>query len=46
MIDRNSAILAPSGEYEPADVFSPYHLLLNGGVAAYNIQHQFNANYG
>jgi hypothetical protein len=45
VIDLNSAILAPSGENEPADVFSPSHLFLNRGVAAYNIQHQFNANY-
>jgi len=45
VIDLNSAILAPSGENEPADVFSPYYLSLNRGIAAYNIQHQFNANF-
>jgi hypothetical protein len=37
VIDLNSAILAQSGENEPADVFSPYHLFLNRRVAAYNI---------
>ena len=32
VIDLNSAILAPSGENEPADVFSPYNLALNRGT--------------
>ena len=45
VMDLNSAILAPSGENEPADVFSPYYLFLNRGVAAYSLQQQFNANF-
>jgi hypothetical protein len=45
VIDLNSAILAPSGENEPAEVFSPYNRRLNRGVAAYNLQHQFNTSY-
>jgi len=45
VIDLNSAILAPSGENEPADVFSPYNLFLNRGPASYSIEHQFSANY-
>src|SRR6266853_860299 len=40
VMDLNSAILAPSGYNEPPDVFSPFHLELNRGVAAYSIQHQ------
>jgi hypothetical protein len=45
VIDMNSAILAPSGENEPQDVFSPYNLGMNRGPAAYSIHHQFNANF-
>jgi hypothetical protein len=45
VIDMNSAILAPSGENEPADVFSPYNLGLNRGPASYSLHHQFSANY-
>ncbi len=45
VMDLNSAILAPSGENEPADVFSPYNLALNRGPAAYSLHHQFNANF-
>jgi len=45
VIDLNSAILAPSGENEPADVFSPYNLFLNRGPASYSLHHQFSANY-
>ena len=45
VMDLNSAILAPSGENEPADVYSPYYLGMNRGPAAYSINHQFNANF-
>ena len=41
----NSAILAPSAGNEPPDVFSPYNLRLNRGVASYSLQHQFNGNF-
>jgi hypothetical protein len=44
-LDLNSAILAPSGENEPAELFSPYNRNLNKGVAAYNLHHQFNSNF-
>jgi hypothetical protein len=45
VIDLNSAILAPSGENEPADVFSPYNLALNRGPASFSLNHQFSANF-
>jgi hypothetical protein len=45
VLDLNSAVLAPGGENEPPDVFSPYNLSLNKGVASYSLNHQFNANF-
>jgi hypothetical protein len=45
VMDLNSAILAPSAGNEPPDVFSPYHLELNRGVASYSLNHQFNGNF-
>src|SRR5206468_3738911 len=45
VMDLNSAILAPSAGNEPPDVFSPYNLKLNRGVASYSLQHQFNGNF-
>jgi hypothetical protein len=45
VMDLNSAILAPSGENEPQDLFSPYNRFLNRGPAAYSLTHQFNANF-
>lgn len=45
VIDLNSAILAPAGENEPADVFSPYDLSMNRGVASYSLNNQFNGNF-
>jgi len=45
VIDLNSAILAPSAGNEPPDVFSPYNLRLNRGVASYSLAHQFNGNF-
>ena len=45
VIDLNSAILAPSGENEPADVFSPYDLALNRGPASFSLAQQFSGNY-
>jgi len=44
-LDLNSAILAPSGENEPANLVSAYNRNLNKGVAAYNPVHQFNSNF-
>jgi len=44
-LDLNSAILAPSGENEPPNLFSPYNRHLNKGVAAYNLAHQLNTNF-
>lgn len=45
VIDMNSAILAPSGENEPADVFSPYNLGMNRGPASYSLHHQFSTSF-
>ena len=45
VMDLNSAILAPSAGNEPPDVFSPYNLFLNRGIASYSLNHQFNANF-
>jgi hypothetical protein len=45
VMDLNSAILAPAGENEPADVFSPYNLFLNRGPASYSLNHQFNGSF-
>jgi hypothetical protein len=45
VMDLNSAILAPSAGNEPPDVFSPYSLRLNKGVASYSLHHQFNTNF-
>jgi len=40
VMDLNSAILSPSGNNEPPDVYSPYHLDMNRGVGSYSLQHQ------
>ncbi|PWU05423.1 MAG: TonB-dependent receptor [Terriglobia bacterium] len=45
VIDLNSAILAPSGENEPADVFSPYNLKLNRGPASFSLKQTFSTNF-
>ena len=45
VMDLNSALLAPSGENEPAALFTPYNRFLNKGIAAYSLAHQFNANF-
>jgi hypothetical protein len=45
VMDLNSAILAPSAGNEPPDVFSPYNLRLNRGIASYSLNHQFNGNF-
>jgi hypothetical protein len=45
VLDLNSAVLAPGGENEPPDVFSPYDLGLNRGPASYSLAHQFNGNF-
>src|SRR5881409_3577564 len=45
VLDLNSAILAPSGENEPPELFSPYNRHLNKGRAAYSLEHQFNTNF-
>lgn len=45
VIDLNSGIAAPTAANEPPDVFSPYNLELNRGVASYSLAHQFNGNF-
>jgi carboxypeptidase family protein len=45
VMDLNSAILAPSAGNEPPDVFSPYNLGMNRGVASYSLHHTFGANF-
>src|SRR5881628_2357481 len=45
VLDLNSAILAPSGENEPPNLFSPFNRHMNKGVAAYSVEHQFNTNF-
>jgi len=37
--------LAPSGENEPSQLFSPYNRFLNRGPASFSLNHQFNANF-
>jgi len=44
-MDLNSAILATSGGNEPASILDPYNLKLSRGVSAFNLKHQFNANF-
>jgi hypothetical protein len=45
LMDIESAFLATSGANEPATVLDPYDLNFNRGLGAYNIKHQFNANF-
>jgi hypothetical protein len=45
LIDIESAFLATSGANEPATVLNPFDLNMNRGIAAYNLKHQFNANF-
>jgi hypothetical protein len=45
LLDINSAFLATSGTNEPASVLNPYDMKYNRGLAAFNLKHQFNANY-
>ena len=45
LLDINSAFLATSGANEPPTVLDPFDLNLNRGLAAYNLKHQFNANF-
>jgi hypothetical protein len=45
LLDDNSAFLATSGANEPASVLNPFDMKFNRGPAAFNLKHQFNANY-
>ena len=45
LLDINSAYLATSGTNEPPSVLDPFDMNFNRGVAAYNLTHQFNANF-
>ena len=45
LLDDNSAFLATSGSNEPPSVVNPFDMRYNRGLAAFNIKHQFNANY-
>src|SRR5260370_3157091 len=45
LLDDNSAFLATSGANEPPSVLNPFDMRYNRGLAAFNLKHQFNANY-
>jgi len=45
LLDIESAFLATSGANEPPTVLDPFDMNLNRGLAAYNLKHQFNANF-
>src|SRR4029077_2870622 len=45
LLDINSAFLATSGTNEPAAVLNPFDMNFNRGLAAYDLRHQFNANF-
>ena len=45
LLDINSAFLSTSGTNEPVSVLNPFDLRFNRGPAAFNLKHQFNANY-
>jgi Carboxypeptidase regulatory-like domain len=45
LMDIESAFLATSGANEPPTVLDPYDLNFNRGIGAYNLKHQFNANF-
>jgi len=45
LLDIESAFLATSGANEPPTVLNPFDLNMNRGLGAYNLKHQFNANF-
>ncbi|PYU28603.1 MAG: TonB-dependent receptor [Acidobacteria bacterium] len=45
LLDIESAFLATSGANEPPTVLDPFDMSFNRGLAAYNLKHQFNANF-
>lgn len=45
LLDVNSAFLGTSGANEPPSIVNPFDLGYSRGLAAFNIKHQFNANY-
>jgi Carboxypeptidase regulatory-like domain len=45
LLDINSAFLSTSGTNEPAAVLNPFDMNFNRGLAAYDLRHQFNANF-
>jgi Carboxypeptidase regulatory-like domain len=44
-IDYNSAGSSSAGTNQPKAILDPYNLSLSRGLAAFNLKHQFNANY-
>jgi hypothetical protein len=44
-IDYNSAVSSNGSTNQPKSVLNPYNLGLSRGIAAFNLKHQFNANF-
>jgi hypothetical protein len=44
-LDFNSAGSSSAGTNQPKAILNPYNLKLSRGPAAFNLKHQFNANY-
>ena len=44
-LDFNSAVSSSGGTNQPKSILNPYNLSLSRGLAAFNLKHQFNANY-
>jgi len=44
-IDFNSAGSSASGTNQPKSILNPFDLKLSRGIAAFSLQHQFNANF-
>jgi len=45
LLDIQIRFLSTSGTNEPVSVLNPFDLRFNRGPAAFNLKHQFNANY-
>ncbi len=45
VLDINSAILPANATNEPVTILDPYNPRLNKGLASYDVQSQFNANF-
>jgi carboxypeptidase family protein len=44
-LDMNSLIGNSNGTNQPQDILNPYDLRKDKGIAAFDLQHQFNANF-